>query len=86
MGLRSGYNHAMPIAKIIKSGRSQTVRLPATCRFEANAVSIHREGDRVVIEPLKARRWPKGFFESIRIADADFARPPQGKTPSPLTW
>lgn len=75
------YNGGMPTAKIIKSGRFQAVRLPLGIRFDGDSVSVHREGDRVVIEPLKARRWPKGFFEAIRITDADFTRPPQGKVP-----
>jgi hypothetical protein len=29
----------------------------------------------------KASTWPEGFFESIRIDDANFTRPEQGELP-----
>lgn len=38
-------------AKLFRSGRSQAVRLPKEFRFAGTEVRIHREGDRVVLEP-----------------------------------
>ena len=52
------------IAKLFKNGRSQAVRLPKEFRFEAEAVSIRREGRRVVLEPLPRRQWPKAYWKS----------------------
>lgn len=52
------------VAKLFRNGRSQAVRLPKEFRFEAEAVSIHREGRRVVLEPLPRRQWPKGYWKS----------------------
>lgn len=66
-------------AKIFKSGRSQAVRLPKEFRFEGTEVGIHREGNRVVLEPLGAKspgnawawldelraRLPDDFFEGV---------------------
>ena len=54
-------------AKVFWSGRSQAVRLPKEFRFETGEVSIHREGDRLVMEPVAVRRdargWPQAFWE-----------------------
>lgn len=41
----------MPVAKLFKVGGSQAVRLPKAYRFSGDTVRIHREGDRVVLEP-----------------------------------
>lgn len=52
----------MATAKLFRNGRSQAVRLPKEFRFEGHEVSVRREGDAVVLEPLKARTWPKGYW------------------------
>jgi hypothetical protein len=36
----------------------------------------------VLLVPLKASTWPEGFFENIRIEDANFTRPDQGELPA----
>ena len=71
----------METAKLFINGRSQAVRLPKAYRFEGTEVHIRREGAAVVLEPVKARAWPQGFFAAIRIEDRDFERPGQGRTP-----
>lgn len=54
----------MSTAKLFRNGRSQAVRLPKEFRFEGEEVSIRREGDSVVLEPVKRRTWPKGYWRS----------------------
>jgi virulence-associated protein VagC len=44
-------------------------------------VSIRREGNRIILEPLAKETWPAGFFRSIRIDDRHFRRPEQGSLP-----
>ena len=61
----------MPTAKLFKNGRSQAVRLPKEFRFEGDEVSIRREGQRVVLEPLPRRSWPKGYWKSWGRNPAD---------------
>lgn len=39
-------------AKLFTHGGSQAVRLPKAFRFEGTEVSIRREGDRVILEPV----------------------------------
>lgn len=48
-------------ARVFWTGRSQAVRLPREFRFQTEEVAIHREGDRVVLEPLDVPRDRKGW-------------------------
>ena len=64
------------------NGRSQAVRLPRELRLPGKEVTIRRLGDGVYIEPVTAKAWPDGFFDSILIEDELFARPDQGITPA----
>ena len=66
---------------LFNNGRSQAVRIPKELRFEGSEVPIRRLGDGVLLVPVKASSWPKGFFESIRTDDANFTRPDQGELP-----
>jgi antitoxin VapB len=43
-------------AKLFKHGGSQAVRLPKAFRFEGSEVSIRRDGDAVILEPVKPVR------------------------------
>ncbi len=45
-------------AKLFMHGGSQAVRLPKAFRFEGGEVSVRREGDKVILEPVgpKPRR------------------------------
>ncbi len=69
----------MPTAKIFKSGNSQAVRIPKDFRFASGVreLSIRREGDRIILEPLKAREWPEGFWEAFGDMPEGFERPRQ---------
>ena len=50
-------------ARVFWNGRSQAIRLPREFQFEGTEVRIHREGDRVVLEPLGADDWGEAFWE-----------------------
>ena len=52
----------MATAKLFSNGRSQAVRLPKEFRFAGREVSVRREGDAVILEPLKPRAWPRGYW------------------------
>ena len=63
-------------AKIFWSGRSQAVRLPKEFRLEGSEVTIRRDGDAIVLEPIDAT--PKSFEEewawldNVQPFDEDF--------------
>ncbi len=70
----------MTTAKLFKNGNSQAVRLPKSFKFEGTEVAIRREGEAVILEPVKPSAWPRGFFRRIAITDGSFRRLPQGKS------
>lgn len=42
-------------AKVFMHGGSQAVRLPKAFRVEGDEVSVRREGDKVILEPIRKR-------------------------------
>jgi virulence-associated protein VagC len=71
----------MKTVEIIETNNGQAIPLPEEFRLETHTVSIRREGDALILEPVKQSQWPKHFFEDIRIDDPAFDRPDQGSTP-----
>lgn len=59
-------------ARLFWNGRSQAVRLPKAFRFDGDAVRIRRSGDAVILEPLRAREWPPGFWGRVSDVSPDF--------------
>jgi len=50
---------ASPVrAKLFQHGGSQAVRLPKAFRFEGSEVTVRRDGDAVILEPVKKVRPP----------------------------
>ena len=57
-------------AKLFQNGRSQAVRLPRACRLPGTEVYVHKEGSRVVLEPVAdaardANGWPVGLLKEL---------------------
>jgi antitoxin VapB len=53
-------------AKLFQNGRSQAVRLPKEFRFPGDEVMLRREGDAVILEPVRAKSWPRGYWSRLR--------------------
>jgi antitoxin VapB len=43
-------------ASLFRNGRNQTVRIPREFEIEGSEVLIHREGDRLVLTPVRKHR------------------------------
>ena len=71
----------MKTVEILNTSNGQAVPLPDEFRFETPTVSIRRDSDAVILEPVKPSQWPVGFFDAIRIDDPAFVRPEQGPPP-----
>ena len=71
----------MKLADIVRVDGSQLVRLPGEFHLEGDTVSIRRQGEAIILEPVKTAAWPPGFFDRIRVDDPAFERPPQGQVP-----
>ena len=61
------------LAKLFWNGRSQAVRLPKAFRFEGDVVTIRRDGEAVILEPVRRRAWPPGYFDRLRAHAHRFA-------------
>lgn len=55
----------MDTTKILKTGRSQAVRLPKKYRFEGNKVYIKRAGPAVVLLPHKPTQTWDAWFAAL---------------------
>ena len=71
----------MQVAEIVRIDGCQLVKLPEGFRLEGDTVSIRRQGESLVLQPIKSETWPQGFFDRIRVDDSAFARPAQGRVP-----
>ena len=58
----------MPTAKIFQNGRSQAIRLPKAFRLSGTEVKISREGDRIILEPLK-QSWDDWLLAIEQFSD-----------------
>lgn len=67
----------MTTIEIMINDGTQLVELPQEFRFTSKTISIRKEGEAVILEPLKPTTCPPGFFEQIAIDDPAFERPPQ---------
>jgi len=56
----------MSVAKLFLNGRSQAVRLPKEFRMPGKMVHISRDGDKVILEPVKDS-WDQ-WFDTIQNA------------------
>ena len=77
-------------AKLFMNGRSQAVRLPVEYRFSGTEVQIRREGDAVILEPIRRKGWPEGFWARLaRLReglDIESLERPLDMPPAPLDF
>ena len=76
-------------AKLFTHGGSQAVRLPKAFRFDGSEVRIRKDGDKVILEPVK-RDMVAFWAEIDALAEAageEFPYPPkQPPLPDPIDW
>jgi len=72
---RAGADTEVARAKLFWNGRSQAVRLPRAFRFEGDEVSVRREGEAVILEPVRKRDWPPEYWDRLRELTRDFDFP-----------
>ena len=41
------------LVRLFRNGRNQAIRIPREFEFEGNEAIIHKDGDRLIIEPVK---------------------------------
>ena len=61
-------NTPVKTARLFKNGQSQAVRLPKAFRFKGDRVLIYREGEKVILQPMKPS-WESFFADPSYISD-----------------
>jgi antitoxin VapB len=61
----------MKTAKIFKNGQSQAVRLPKEFRLEGSEVFIKKQGNSIILIPIKENPW-QPLIESLNQFSDDF--------------
>jgi antitoxin VapB len=61
--------------RLFRNGGYQVVRIPPEFELPGDEAIIHREGDRLTIEPLR-KRGLIALLETMKPLDEDFSEPP----------
>jgi antitoxin VapB len=56
---------------LFRNGRNQAIRIPREFELEGTEAIIHKEGDKLIIEPVKKRSL-KALMASLPTLDVDF--------------
>jgi len=57
--------------RLFRNGRNQAVRIPVEFELPGREAVMHREGDRLVIEPVR-KRGLLALLKSMKPLDEDF--------------
>ena len=67
--------------RLFRNGRNQAVRIPVEFELPGNTAVMHREGDRLVIEPV-AGKGPIALLATLDPIDEDFGDLDEGRLPA----
>ena len=70
--------HAVRTARLFRNGKNQAVRLPKEFEINAREVTIHRQGDSLILTP-KPQTWQDYFASAQSLAEdfpEDIGNPP----------
>ncbi|NKN37978.1 AbrB/MazE/SpoVT family DNA-binding domain-containing protein [Agrobacterium sp. a22-2] len=66
--------------RVFKNGRNRAVRIPVEFEFPGDAVMMRKEGDRIIMEPVKKTgnliEWLRTQEPLAEDFDFDIAEPP----------
>lgn len=58
--------------RLFRNGRNQAVRIPREFELPGDEAVLRREGDRLVIEPLKRKRSLREILDGLEPINEDF--------------
>jgi len=70
--------------KLFRNGRNQAIRIPVEFELPGDTAILHRDGDRLVIEPIR-KRGLLALLNSMQPLDEDFPEiddPPPAPEPA----
>ena len=63
-------------AKLFRNGRNQALRIPRELEFPGDEVILHREDDRLIVEPITRRRSLAEILPGLRPLTEDLPDTP----------
>ena len=57
--------------RLFRNGRNQAVRIPVEFELPGDEAIMHRDGDRLVIEPVR-KRGPVALLKTMKPLEEDF--------------
>jgi antitoxin VapB len=58
-------------ASLFRNGRNQALRIPKAFELPGDEVMVHREGDRLIVEPIKKKRGLLAVLAELEPLDDD---------------
>lgn len=68
-------------ARLFRNGRNQALRIPREFELPGNEVVLHKEGDRLIVVPVKRSNRLAGLLASWGLIDEVFPDVDQGLPP-----
>jgi len=59
-------------ARLFRNGRNQALRIPRDLEFPGNEVVLHKEDDRLIVEPVARRRTLAEILPGLSPLTEDF--------------
>ncbi|MDE0449966.1 MAG: AbrB/MazE/SpoVT family DNA-binding domain-containing protein [Spirochaetaceae bacterium] len=64
--------HGPRRARLFRNGRNQALRIPRELEFPGDEVILHKEDDRLIVEPVARRRSLAEILPGLKPLDEDF--------------
>jgi antitoxin VapB len=68
--------------KVFRNGRNRAVRIPVEFDFPGDEVVMHKEGNRIIIEPVKAKEGLREWLSKQQPIDDEFPDVDAGLPPA----
>ena len=62
-------------ARLFRNGRNQALRIPRELEFPGDEVILHKEDDRLIVEPVARRRSLAEIFPDLKSLTEDLPEP-----------
>ncbi|MEN0000574.1 MAG: AbrB/MazE/SpoVT family DNA-binding domain-containing protein [Pseudomonadota bacterium] len=69
-------------ARLFKNGRNRAVRIPVDLDFDGDEVTLRKQGDALIIEPVEKQPSLKQWLETIEPWDEEFPDVDKGLLPA----
>ncbi|HRP97467.1 MAG TPA: AbrB/MazE/SpoVT family DNA-binding domain-containing protein [Rhodocyclaceae bacterium] len=67
--------------RLFRNGRNQAIRIPRELELDADEAIIHKEGERLIIEPVR-RKGLRALLATLEPLDEDFPDVDAGLLPN----